>query len=337
MCSLIAREKSVFKIVTKTKNEAFFIERWIQHHLPMVGDSRIVIFDNMSSDKHVINIYKKYRKNILLIHFDGFMDRIHMAEFCMPIYEALSNSAEFFTIIDSDEYLYLYNGDGVVHDNFVTSFLRENADANFFPTCWMDNIHADARLFRFNPQNARTFHLGKPIVNARIIHEIGKYSHSLLHHTKDLPLSAYGRAPTCFLLLHLKNLDRHQRIRANMEKLAAFKIIRHCGDFEGLLRLDADALQVLGHLRDYIDETKKLVKNASCRRAGQNTGAAPGGTLELLEGGALRFMPQELEGEFKRRLGAASDYFDLIACRPDVSEFDRFTTIQNWLVSTGRY
>jgi hypothetical protein len=342
LCCEIEQEKSVFKIVTKTKNESFFIERWLKHHIPIVGNSKIIVFDNISTDKNVISIYKKYKENILLAEFNGFMDKIHMANFCMPLYKALSNSSDFFTIIDSDEYLYLSVDDKIVHDDSVRAFLRNNTEVNFFPTYWLENINADDGLFQFNPRSLRMFHLGKPIVNAKIISKFEKYRtlSPILHHTKDLPLSAHGRAPTCFLLLHLKNLNRYQRIRANMEKLAAFKVITDRDDFENLFRMNAESVRQ-NHVRDYIMETRKLVKNtpSSGGHAEQNIDEAqlPHGKIGIAKDGTLRFTPECLESEFKRQISAASDYFELIGRSPTPAEFGRYATIQDWLQSIGQY
>jgi hypothetical protein len=291
----------------------------------------------MSTDEYVIDIYKKYEKNILLIKFDGFMDAIHMANLFMPLYKSLSRSSVFFTIIDSDEYLYLYDGNKAVNDNSIISFLKDNMNVHFFAPCWLDNINADETLFSFNPRNLWLFHLGKPVVNSKIIPEfeiaLSKYDCPVLHHTKDLPLSVYGKASTGFLLLHLKNLNKYQRIRANMEKLAAFKIITHRNDFKTLFQLDADMIQQ-GHVRAYVYETRKLAGNiAASGQAGKDTGTGSlgDGRIELREDGSLRFFPDNLEEEFKKLFNSPSDYFSLINFNADALKTGQFTTIKSWL------
>jgi hypothetical protein len=342
VCSLVEQDKSVFKIVTKTKNENFFIEKWILHHIKILKYTKIIIFDNMTVDEYVINIYKKYEKNIILVKFDGFMDAIHMAHLFMPLYKALSRSSMFFTIIDSDEYLYLYDGNKIINDSSITSFLEDSLNMHFFAPCWMDNINANEKLFSFNPRNLWSFHMGKPIVSSKIIPEfeiaLSRYNCPILHHTKDLPLSVHGKAPTRFLLLHLKNLNRYQRIRANMEKLVAFKIIAHHSDFKNLFQLNADLIQQR-HVRTYVYETRKLAGDIldSDGQSGKNADAdsCRNGRIELLEDGALRFFPDKLEGEFKKMLNSPSDYFSLINFNAELQKIGQFTTINNYLQSVS--
>jgi hypothetical protein len=124
----IEQDKSVFKIVTKKKNESFFIEKWIVHHLNIIRDTKLIIFDNMSNDEYVHSIYRKYKDNIILIKFNMYMDCIHMCNKFMSLYKSLAASSRFFTIIDSDEYLYLYNDNKVIRSVIQTSTL---ANENF--------------------------------------------------------------------------------------------------------------------------------------------------------------------------------------------------------------
>ncbi|MDR2055848.1 MAG: hypothetical protein LBQ10_08290 [Desulfovibrio sp.] len=341
ICSLVEREKSIFKIVTKTKNENFFIEKWIRHHIKILKNTKLIIFDNMSTDEYVIDIYKKYERNIILVKFDGFMDAIHMAHLFMPLYKALSRSSIFFTIIDSDEYLYLYDGNTIVSDCSVTAFLKDNQNAHFFAPCWMDNINADENLFSFDPRNLWLFHLGKPIVNSKIIPKfeiaLSKYNCPILHHTKDLPLSVHGEAPTRFLLLHLKNLNRYQRIRANMEKLVAFKIVAHRADFKNLFQIDADLIQQ-GHVRAYVRETRKLAGDIldSDGQGDKNiNNTFSGGRIEVLEDCSLRFFPDRLEEEFKKLIAPPADYFSLIDFSADLQKSGQATTINSYLRSVS--
>jgi hypothetical protein len=137
---IIEEEKSIFKIVTKTKNESFFIEKWIVHHLNILQDTKLIIFDNMSDDDYVHSIYRKYRDNIILAKFDVYMDDIHMTSSFAKLYKSLSISTKFFTIIDSDEFLYMYDDGKIVNDNSIVKFINDNNDCNFFAPCWIENI-----------------------------------------------------------------------------------------------------------------------------------------------------------------------------------------------------
>jgi hypothetical protein len=329
---LIEQEKSIFKIITKTKNENFFIEKWIVHHLNILQDTKLIVFDNMSDDKYVNRIYRKYRNNIILFKFDMYMDSIHMARKFMQLYKSLSVSSKFFTIIDSDEYLYLYDGDRIINDNTIIKFLEENTDCNFFAPCWIENVADSEKLLSFNPQNLSYFHFGKPIINANIITAfelaLNKYSYPILHHIKDLPIWTYGKTQTKFLLLHLKNLNKYQRIKANMQKLVAFKIIQNDKDFFTLLKIDPK--EISGYIRNYIIETKALVENI-IHADKQSSDLSNNGVIEICDDGMLKFTPDSYEQEFKNLMD--SDYFDLIHFDPAKVDINQYTTINSYRLS----
>ena len=322
---VIEQEKSIFKIVTKTKNESFFIEKWIIHHLNIVHDTKLIIFDNMSDDSYVHDIYRKYRDNIILAKFNFYMDSIHMANKFMALYKSLAISSKFFMIIDSDEYLYLYDNEKTYKDNSIVQFLNENSDCNFFAPYWINTLTNSENLFSFNPNDLSPFHFGKPIINTKIIPAfeaaLTKYGYPILHHTKDLPILTYGKAPTKFLLLHLKNLNQYQRIKSNMQKLVAFGIIKNDKDFHSILKLDLDCIS--GHSRNYIIETRKLAENILYPVEQSDEY----GVIELCDDETLKFTPASYEQNFKNIMN--NDYFDLINFDPDRIDINKYTTISS--------
>lgn len=314
----IRNDRSTFKIVTKTRNEDFFIEKWIVHHLAILQDVKIVIFDNMSDNEYVHEIYRKYKDKIILAKFDMYMDTIHMGHKFIQLYKALAESSRFFTIIDSDEFLYFYDGNRVVKDGSMVEFLAKNSDCNFFAPCWIENIEGDERLFSFNPKSLSMFNWGKPIINRRMVplfeSLVSKREWPILHHTVQLPIQTHGKAPTRFLLLHMKNLNKYQRIKSNMQKLVALGFAKNANDFSALLKIDLDTIQDVNlytrhdaNARRYIIETRGLVESLHA------TPAKPSeerGTVELCDDGLLAFSSRVLEDEFIRMMNG--DYFDLI-------------------------
>ena len=337
LCSLIEKDKAVFKIVTKTKNEIFFIEKWIIHHLNILQDTKLIIFDNMSDDDYVKSIYEKYKNNMILVEFDGYMDHLHMAKWSMQIYKALSDSSEFFTIIDSDEYLYLWDGHKIVKDSSIIQFLEENDDCNFFAPLWIENISDNEKLFSFNPLNLSSFHFGKPIINTKIVpmfeSAFKKIGVAALHHVRQLPISTYGKTKTKFVILHLKNLNKYQRIKSNMQKLVALDVIKHDNDFSALLKIDLETINASGsrsarivNINRYVRETRNLVEKIL--HTDEQSGNLPrSNTIELDEDGALKFAPESSEDDFKKLMD--SDYFDLINFDPGKTDINRYTTIQS--------
>lgn len=326
--SAIEQDKAVFKIVTKTKNERFFIEKWITHHLNIVQDAKLIIFDNMSDDEHVHSVYRKYKDNILLIKFYGYMDCIHMANKFMRLYETLAASSSFFTIIDSDEYLYLYDDGKLIKDNAIVKFLEANADCNFFAPCWLENKEDNEKLLSFNPHNLECFHGGKPIVNAQIVRvfetALTQYECPIIHHTHLLPVLTYGKTKTKFLLAHLKNLNKYQRIKINMLKLLSLNVVRHDKDFSTLLRLDMNALE--GGGRYYAIETKKLIESILDGKT-SHADKTNNETIELCDDGTLIFTHESHERDFKRLM--SSDYFTLINFDAQKIDVNSHTTINS--------
>ena len=324
----IVKDKATFKIVTKTRNESFFIEKWIQHHLAIVPGSRLIIFDNLSDEKVVHDVYKKYAERILLVKFEGYMDCIHMAHHSLWLYQALAASSDFFTIIDSDEYLYLYDGHRLVHDASIGTFLRANTDCNFFAPCWLENLDQNANTFHYNPDNMFYYNYGKVILNSRLteVYEkaVAANEYTVLHHTCQLPAGmACGKSKTRFVLAHLKNLNRYQRIKANMTKLVSLGKVRHPMDFASLLKLDPEEIKE-ANSRRYVNETKNLVEKL--RDTNTDRSAHSGsGFVTINDDLSLKFTPEELKENFRTAMN--SDYFDLIHFSPDTADINSFATI----------
>jgi hypothetical protein len=312
ICSIIERDKSVFKIVTKTKNETFFIEKWITHHLNILQDTKLIIFDNMSDDEYVYSIYEKYKDNIILIQFDLYMDCIHLLHWSKQIHKSISISSKFFTIIDSDEYLYLYDNDKLTNDNRVVKFIEDNQNCNFFCPCYLENIPNNGNLFSFDPQSLDFFHWSKPIINTSLFpvfeKSLEKHKWTSIHHTHLLPIQTYGKTQTNFVLLHMKNLNKYQRIKVNMLKLLSLNVVKNEKDFSTLMTIDINEID--GELgRHYAIETKKIIENILYvdRNA---TDISRDGIIELCDDLTLKFTPESYEKDFKKLLN--SDYFDLI-------------------------
>lgn len=329
--SAIEKDTSVFKIITKTKNEVFFIEKWITHHLNIVQDTKLIIFDNMSDDEYVHGIYEKYKDNIIVVQFDWYMDCIHLACWSNQLYKSLSMSSKFFTIIDSDEYLYLYNENKLVNDNRIIDFIRENSGYNFFCPLFLENITDNEKQFLFNPENLDVLHWSKPIINTKLFStfekSLKKHKWTSIHHTHLLPISTYGKTQTNFVLLHMKNLNKYQRIKVNMLKLLSLNVIRNEKDFTTLITIDIDKIN--GELgRHYVTETRKLIE--SILHVEKNTAdVCKDGIIELCDDLTLEFTPNSYEQDFRKLI--SSDYFDLIQFNPDRVDINKYTTINSFL------
>lgn len=329
ICSLIASEKAVLKIVTKMKNESYFAERWILHYKNILGDVKLIVFDNMSTEPEVFEVYEKYKEHILLIRFEGFMDCLHMANKFMRLYQALAASARFFAILDADEFLYMTDGAKAISDQTIVTFLEGQEDVRFFAPFWLANINDRENIFGFDPKDLWLLHLGKPIVSSSIIpafaHALKIYECPILHHTKDLPLAAYGRAPVCFVLLHLKNTNTYQRIKSNMQKLAAFGVVKDSKDFKSLLTIHPKNIEA-GHIRGYVMETRRLTELILQNDKGQGQS---GNRVELIGNTSLKFYPETLRQEFYSLIGR--DYFDLFHFNAGIAAANHCTHIDSYI------
>lgn len=328
ICSRIEGNKATLKIVAKMKNESFFVEKWILHHLQIAGDANVIIVDNMSTESEVFEVYEKYKKRIILIEYDDYMDFVHMSNVFMQLYRSLTASALFFTIIDADEYLYLWDGGKAVSDGSIVSFLAGSTDVSFFAPLWLANVGDNERLLQFSPNDLWFVHMGKPIVSPRIIPALEsaalKYSCPALHHTKDLPVEMYGKAPMVFFLAHLKNVNKYHRIKSNMQKLAALGVVKHQNDYRSLLTVRAELIDV-GYVRGYIDETRKLTEMILRGDAPKNDLE---NVVELVDGGGLKFYPEELAHAFEQIVNM--DYFQILRFDPEVAAENHCTTFESY-------
>lgn len=328
ICSLIEETKATLKIVTKMKNENFFVEKWITHHLNIVGDSKIIVFDNMSTESEVFTVYEKYKDRIILVEFDGYMDLIHMSNVFMQLYRSLAASSLFFTIIDADEYLYLWDGAKAVSDESVVSFLEAMTDVSFFAPLWLSNVGGNDRMLQFSPNDLWFAHMGKPIVSPRIIQALEaatlKYQCPVLHHTKDLPVEMYGKAPVAFFLAHLKNINKYQRIKSNMQKLEAIGVVKHQNDYRSLLTVKAELIEV-GYIRSYIYETRNLTEMIL---HGEAVNDDLDNVVELMDGGCLKFYPEGLANIFEEVMNM--DYFRLLKFDPELAVANNCGNFDNY-------
>ena len=332
ICARIGSEKANLKIVTKTKNEVFFLEKWIRHHKKISDGARLIIFDNMSTDDEVFEIYKKYWNDILVFSFTSEVDSIHTTYKFMDLYAILKKTCNFFTIIDSDEFLYLYDGLKLIDDSRIINILQNRTNINLFVPAWLDTIHGSENTFRFKHKELSMFNYSKPIINARMVHKFFGY-YCEIHHTIKFPALVYGHAPTCFVLLHMKNLNKEQRIKANMEKLVAFGAIQDTKDFDTVLNANAEALPP-GHIRGYVYEIHRLFGTHDFPVSPHiDEQSVENGLVEIGDDKSLRFFPPALKIEFTKLVSMKTDYFDLIGFDPKHVTLDSRISIKAYLES----
>jgi hypothetical protein len=260
-----------------------------------------------------------------------------MAHKFLDLYIALAKSSLFFTIIDSDEFLYWYDGNGLTHDSSILDYFAKNRNVHFFPSYWMENIDERDDIYNFHDGNLWRFHMGKPVISARIVSLLLKDylagNFPILHHTKDLPLSTYGSAPTGIILLHRKNQNKIQRLKANMEKLTAFRICKTSKDFATIMKINADDVTP-AHVRSYVLEVKKLIDDMRLTNKKLNsleTVSNDSGIMIIKPNGNISFIPPNRQNDFNNLIGNNTDYFKLFGYNPSVYDDKPLTTINSYL------
>jgi hypothetical protein len=171
-CAQIDRMPAVFKVLLKTKNDPFFLERWIVHHLGIVGPGNLVIFDNMSDHPEVLAIYRRYAADINIVRFSGFHNDVHNTRVFPALYGCLSKTSEFFCFLDTDELLVLFDDRRYYANDSVPEFIKRHHDAGVFPGAWLYNTDGSDTRFVCGSRLdylANCMAWGKPILRSNAI------------------------------------------------------------------------------------------------------------------------------------------------------------------------
>jgi hypothetical protein len=276
-CRSIARRRATLKILLKTKDDPFLLERWILHHRKIVGPDNLVIFDNMSTHPEVIRVYEKYSNAIQTISYPKFHNSLHDVSACPELYDTLRDASRFFIFLDTDEFLILIDDDRYYDDEGLVDFLGEQDEADVHPATWLPN--ADWRASRFRCGDdfdglAGGIAWGKPILRAKA------GLSGFINHNAQLHPSLFAKPfRTNFFVLHLKHLFPEQRIAANVAKLKAFGFAAPEDSPEAVARRSLDGITNENAIR-YVIEIRKLMAVTGHRPADTALGA---GCLELLD------------------------------------------------------
>jgi hypothetical protein len=233
-CARIERTRSPIKIVLKTKNDPFFIDRWIKHHTKIVGSENLIIFDNMSDDEEVLSVYQRYRDQVAIVRFSGSHNDVHHTSLYRELYRSLARSSEFCIFLDTDEYLILIEDNKYYDDDRIMTFVSGNKNYDLFPSTWLWNANWSAVQFNCGTEAtdlANQLACGKPLIRSDTI-PTGYVNHNFQLGTEIF-------APpfkTNLFLLHLAHLYPQQRISTNMNKLISRGLARADDSPESLAR-----------------------------------------------------------------------------------------------------
>ncbi len=305
LCVRIEKVKSLIKIVLVTKNDPFFIERWIEHHMKIVGPQNLIIFDNMSEDPAVISVYRKYRNQINIVQFADRYYKLHHTRLYGELYRSLARSSEYSIFLDTDEYLILMNGDQYYDDDRILDFVRENLNYDFFPSTWLMNSNWSSSQFSCGTKAcglANNLACGKPLIRAKKI-PAGYVNHNFQFSTA-LFVPPFK---TDLFLLHLTRLFPQQRILTNLNKLVTEGVAQPGESPESVAgRSDiADGILAL-----YVREIRECLALRGRQDLG-NVALGPG-CLELLPGGNVTYYGDAERKTINEFINDPNPAYDLI-------------------------
>jgi hypothetical protein len=278
VCARIEQHHAPVKMVLKTKNDPLLIERWIRHHMKIVGPENLIVFDNMSDGPEVLSVYREYRDRIAIIRFADHQNNLHHTSLYRDFYRSLAKSSEYFLFLDTDEYLILIEDERYYDDDSILTFVMGNKNFDLFPATWLPNANWSPKHFNCGGL-AGNLACGKPLIRSSKI-PLGYFNHSF-------QLSTRLFAPpfkTNLFLLHLARLFPKQRISTNMNKLIGAGIAR-AGESPTLIARRNDIADEI--MAGYVNEIRDCL--ALEERADLGNSPLEAGCLELSSGGTITY------------------------------------------------
>jgi hypothetical protein len=262
ICAAIAARFAPLKILVKVKDEPAKMRAWIDHHAAIGGLDALIVFDNMSGDPAMADVLASYGPQLMVVRFAGYQDYLHNAYTHADLYAALRASCRFYTFIDTDEFLALYDGgaDRFHFDLKIIEFLAANGDTRIFPATWLHNLPSHADRFVIRPGSLlEGLQWGKPVISAA--HPAAGI---MLHNTQISRFILAETLRTNLFLLHRRNVSVHDRINVNIRKLISEGVLKP-GD--GLPEALAMAARPEHMDKPYVSEIYNLLMEADMARS----------------------------------------------------------------------
>jgi hypothetical protein len=300
ICRLISDRICSLKIILKVKDDPQMLQSWITHHQNIVGLKGLIILDNMSTDPEMLKIYQSLPNEVHKFKYSGFHNNIHYTQHFPEFYRALRDSCEYFTALDTDEHLTLYDGTTQFQaDTRVVAFLRDRLEANVYPGTWLQNITGYMDRFSFyDPLVPLTVGLkwGKPIVSTKCAFE------GLINHNTQIDCNLY-RQPLVvnFFVLHLSRVSNFQRIDANLKKLRIYGEIDNNAGINELREIGLENLRT-DQARMYASEIFHLLDPNTPGRG------SLAGSIQIRDDGCLIPSEEWQQGALQRFMAEPSAY-----------------------------
>jgi hypothetical protein len=257
--SVLAAIRSItsdVKIVLKTRNEELFLTKWITHHAKIFGEANLIIADSHSDSEAILDVYKKL--DCTVFRFSGHMDALHDASKMPEIYRAIRDTCNYYAFIDTDEFIYAYDGTNVLSAGETKAYLVGDPDVDIYPGFWGGNFPGSARDFWCSTDpNYGTpregLYWGKYVISSRL--DIGGlicHNYQIMKHLHNTGFGNLDVRPGLFVA-HLNRYCPSQRVRANVLKLLARG---YAADTAGV---KARALTDHDNADRYVQELRRLI------------------------------------------------------------------------------
>ena len=123
----------------KTKDEEFLLELWLKYYINLIGKENIIVMDDSSTSKKIVDLYKKYNVEVKQNPYSDDPDKIHI-HWVKENKKYIENECYFFAIFDTDEFLCFFDFEQNQIDNSkLLPFLMENKNNTAFTTTWIIN------------------------------------------------------------------------------------------------------------------------------------------------------------------------------------------------------
>ncbi len=180
---------TLLKILVKVKDEADFIEHWIEYHSAIVGYHNIIVLDCGSTEPRFIEILDRYKRKIMIFQYKQYYDDVHWHHANTELFSALSKNCKYLTIIDADEFLFGYL-DGKLSSKGVIDVLQRGKEKIYAATWFFNADEMREKNGALDWSNPMRFHLdrwalelgtnaGKVVMLSRMASESKYIGHNL--------------------------------------------------------------------------------------------------------------------------------------------------------------
>ncbi len=230
------------------------LQEWIDHHAAIVGEDNLLILDNMSTRPEVLSIYDCNAGVIPIGAFDGFVDNPHCKGLFSDLYAWLTQTTDYYILLDTDERLVWVEGEAYVSDSRLLSKLARQPAFSALPGTWLYNRPGSKAAYQFTDMGGLIDGLrwGKPLLSTA-----AERPDTVIHNCQAEKM--FAGAPTNLFVLHLNRFSTVQRLESNLNKLRSHGIISPAAGVEAVAEIDMSSIKGPTIIR-LIDETLSLSK-----------------------------------------------------------------------------